>query len=131
MIRVFKGGEKVVGGLLCGSGTRSVAGSYREALNELYIQPHTTALTSIFTTSPTFVCITTPLRSPNLLQWQSSQLPGYPSQPELLDLGRENGANISALDAPSRHRTRPHSRSWSVISSKSYTITLIATCHAL
>lgn len=96
----------------------SATGSYREALNELCIQPHTTALASILTTSPTFVCITTPLHSPNLLQWQSSQLPGYLSQLELLKLRRENRANISALDAPSRHRARPHSCSWSVISSK-------------
>ena len=96
----------------------SVAGSYREALNKLYIQPHITTLTSILTTSPTIVCITTSLHSPNLLQWQSSQLPGYLSQLELLNLGRENGTNIGALDAPSRHRARPHSCSWSVISSK-------------
>ena len=71
-----------------------------------------------------------PLQSPNLLQWQSSQLPGYASQLELLDLGWENGANISALDASSRHRARPHCCSWSVASSKDMRLPLIATCYA-
>lgn len=125
MIRVFKVGEKMVrrSWVACFAALAqgSVAGSYREALNELYIQPHTTTLTSILTTSPTIVCITT--SSPLT---QSSAMVVKPITGVCLPIGTlgpwTNGANVSALDAPSWHRARPHSCSWSVTSSKRYAI---------